>query len=182
MKIARGLSNRVLHLMARHVPGATGLRLRLHRWRGVKVGMNVFIGDEVYLENEYPERIEIQDGAQISIRAIVLAHTRGPGWVVIEKDAYIGPNAVVVTSAGKTLRIGEGAVVGAGVVITRDVPPRTFIPPQAASPVARVTVPLAGAERVEDFIRGLIPIRARSESAASSKAPGSDARPRDGHE
>ncbi len=64
MSFTRGLSNRLLHLMARQLPGATGLRVRLHRWRGVKVGLNVFIGDEVYLENEYPERIEIQDGAR----------------------------------------------------------------------------------------------------------------------
>jgi len=152
--------------MARYLPGATGLRLRLHRWRGVKVGSNVFIGDEVYLENEYPERIEIQNGAQISVRAIVLAHTRGPGWVVIERDAYVGPNAVVVTSAGKTLRVGEGAVVGAGVVITKDVPPRTFIPPHPANPVAAVTIPLAKTACVEDFIRGLVPLRTSRHSAA----------------
>ena len=158
MSYVRGASNRVLHLIARNVPGS-GFRRFLHRCRGMKVGADVFIGDDVYLENEYPERIEIQDGAQISIRSIVLAHTRGPGWVVIEKDAYIGPNAVVVTSAGKTLRIGEGAVVGAGVVITKDVPARTFIPPHAANPVATVRVPLATAERVEDFIRGLGPLR-----------------------
>jgi serine acetyltransferase len=127
----------------------------------------VFIGDDVYLENEYPERVEIQDGAQLSIRAIVLAHTRGPGWVIIEKDAYIGPNTVIVTSAGKTLRIGEGAVVSAGVVITKDVPARTFIPPPPAVPAARVTVPLANAERVEDFIRGLVPLRVKPRPSAS---------------
>ncbi len=182
MKFARRIANRLFHLMARQLPGATGLRVRLHRWRGVKVGLNVFIGDDVYLENEYPERVEIQDGAQISVRAIVLAHTRGPGWVVIEKDAYIGPNAVVVTSAGKTLRIGEGAVVGAGVVVTKDVPPRIFVAPPAASPVARVTVPLAKAKRVEDFIRGLTPLRARSQTAARPKALGSDALRPDGDE
>ena len=164
MKIVRGLLNRWLHLMARQLPGATSLRPTLHRWRGVKVGTNVFIGDEVYLENEYPERVEIQDGAQISIRALILAHTRGPGRVVIEKDAYIGPSVIVVTSAGKTLRIGAGAVVGGGVVITKDVPARVFIPPPAANPVARVTVPLAQAERVEDFIRGLVPLRARPDA------------------
>ena len=144
----------------------------MHRLRGVKVGANVFIGDEVYLENEYPERIEIQDGAQLSIRAIVLAHTRGPGWVVIEKDAYIGPNAVLVTSAGTTLRVGEGAVIGAGVVITKDVPARVFIPPHAANPVARVTVPLAKADNIEDCIRGLAPLRARPRSIVGAAARG----------
>ena len=182
MKFARRVANRLLHVMARQLPGATGLRVRLHRWRGVKVGSNVFIGDEVYLENEYPEQVEIQDGVQISVRAIVLAHTRGPGWIVIEKDAYIGPNVIIVTSAGKTLRIGEGSVVGAGVVVTRDVPPRTFIPPATANPVARVTVPLATAERVEDFIRGLTPLRARAEAAARPRGRGSEAVRRNGDE
>jgi len=158
MSSVRGASNRLLHLIARNIPGSS-LRRFLHRCRGMKIGTDVFIGDDVYLENEYPERIEIQDGAQISIRAIVLAHTRGPGWVVIEKDAYVGPNTVVVTSAGKTLRIGEGAVVAAGVVITKDVPARTFIPPHPANPAATVRVPLAKADRVEDFIRGLGPLR-----------------------
>jgi acetyltransferase-like isoleucine patch superfamily enzyme len=132
----------------------------------VKIGEGVFIGDDVYLENEYPERVEIHDGAQISIRAIILAHTRGPGGVVIEKNAYVGPNSVLATSAGKTLRIGEGAVIGAGVVITMDVPPRAFIPPYPANPVAVATVPLATAARIEDFIRGLRPLP----SAAGSRA------------
>jgi serine acetyltransferase len=174
---ARRLLNRALHLLARQLPGATGLRIHLHRWRGVTVGSNVFIGDEVYLENEYPDRVEIQDGVQISVRAIVLAHTRGPGRVVIEKNAYVGPNAVIVTSAGKTLRIGEGAVIGAGVVITKDVQARLFIPPHAAIPVATVTVPLAAAERIDDFIRGLVPLR--KAGSRPSQAEDKDAEPVD---
>ena len=172
MKIARAIANRFLHVMARQLPGATGLRVQLHRWRGVRVGRNVFIGDEVYLENQYPERVEIQDGTQISVRAIILAHNRGPGWVVIEREAYIGPNTVIVSSAGKTLRIGEGSVIGAGVVITKDVPARAFVPPPAANPVATVTVPLARAERVEDFIRGLIPLRPLSRAGGRATAGG----------
>lgn len=174
--VVKALSNRLLHFMARQLPGATGLRLKLHRLRGVKIGTRVFIGDEVYLENEYPDRIEIQDGAQLSVRAMVLAHTRGPGWVVIEQDAYLGPNSVVVTSAGKTLRIGAGAVVGAGVVITADVPARTFVPPHPARPVARVTVPLASADSVEDFIRGLVPFRPAARSVANPVDPSQESR------
>ena len=174
MKAARRLLNRLLHLTARHVPGASSVRVMIHRWRGVRIGARVFIGDDVYLENEYPERIEIQDGAQISIRAILLAHTRGPGWIVIEKDAYIGPNTVVAASGGQTLRIGEGAVVGAGVVVTKSIPPRTFVPPPSANPVATVTVPLASAERVEDFIRGLVPLKTRVKSEIRSESRDSE--------
>ena len=158
-RLAKGIWNRSLHLAARQLPGSTGVRPFLHRLRGVKIGSRVFIGDDVYLENEYPERVEIHDGVQISVRVILLAHTRGPGQIIIERNAYIGANVVVTTTAGKTLRIGEGAVIGAGVVITRDVPARSFIPPPSANPVATATVPLAEAKHVDDFVRGLVPIR-----------------------
>src|SRR5256885_9210762 len=105
---------RTLHLLARFAPGATSFRPFVHRLRGVAIGKDVFIGDEVYLENEYPEAVEIQSGVQISVRAIIIAHTRGCGRVVIEKDAYIGPNTVIAASGDRVLTIGEWAVIGAG--------------------------------------------------------------------
>src|SRR5262245_56720569 len=125
--VFRRLANRVLHRLARCLPGATGLRPALHRLRGVSVGANVFIADDVYLDDEYPEAVEIHDGAQISVRAIIIAHTRGTGKVVIGKDAYIGPNSVVITSGGRLLTIGDGAVIGAGVVVNNSIAPRTFV-------------------------------------------------------
>jgi acetyltransferase-like isoleucine patch superfamily enzyme len=158
--------NRVLHFVARHGPGATSLRPFLHRLRGVQIGKGVFIADEVYLENEYPEAVEIQDGVQISVRAIIIAHTRGPGRVVIEKDAYVGPNTVIASAGGRTLRIGEGAVIGAGVVVSSDVAPQMFFSNPSAKAVARVTVPLATARRMEDFIRGLVPLKPRHDPTA----------------
>lgn len=158
--IFRRVSNRLLHTLARRLPGATTLRPILHRWRGAKIGRNVFIAEEVYLENEYPEAVEIQDGAQVSLRVILLAHTRGPGKLIIGKNAYIGPNVVIATTSGRTLKIGEGAVIGAGVIITTDVAPQMFVPSQPAKAVARATVPLATADRMEDFVRGLVPLKA----------------------
>lgn len=155
--------NRVLHFVARHGPGATSLRPFLHRLRGVQIGKGVFIADEVYLENEYPEAVEIQDGVQISVRAIIIAHTRGPGRVVIEKDAYVGPNTVIASAGGRTLRIGEGAVIGAGVVVGSNVAPQMFVPSQPAKVVARALVPLSKAATIEEFIRGLAPIKPRRE-------------------
>jgi len=142
----------------------------LHRLRGVKMGKEIFIGDDVYLENEHPASVEIQDGVHISIRAMILAHTRGAGSVVIEKDAFIGPNSMIVTSGSKTLRIGEGAVIGAGVVVTRDVAPHMFIANQMPDPVATVGVPLTKAETVEEFTRGLRPIRRPAKPAAEKTA------------
>jgi acetyltransferase-like isoleucine patch superfamily enzyme len=146
-----------LHLMARFVPGAQ-LRVRLHRLRGVRIGSNVFIGDEVYLENNHPECIEIGDNVQIGIRTIIMAHLRGPGRVVIAEDAYIGPGCVIAAAHGRTVRIGAGAVVGALTVVTNDVPPRAFVRSTPAEQVATVRQPLATAGSYQEFLRGLAPL------------------------
>ncbi len=167
--LPRRAFNRILHFLARHGPGSTGLRPRLHRFRGVNVWKDVFIGDEVYLENEYPEAVEIQDGVQISVRAIIIAHTHGTGKVIIEKDAFVGPNTVVISSGDRSVRIGEGAVIGAGVIVTKNVAPHMFIANESAKVVAKALVPLTRAEKVEDFIRGLVPIRSQSRSNNAKK-------------
>jgi len=169
--LSRRVNNRVLHLLARFIPGSTSIRPFLHRLRGVKVGEGVHIGDDVYLENEHPEAVEIQSGAAISLRAIILAHTRGSGRVVIEKDAFIGPNTVIATWGDRTLRIGEGAVIGAGVVVTSDVPARAFVARAAAPVVANVLVPLPKATNMEEFIRGLVPVRKSQRAATPAAVP-----------
>jgi acetyltransferase-like isoleucine patch superfamily enzyme len=164
MSLLRRVSNRGLHLLARYLPGSRSVRPFLHRLRGVQIGKEVFIGDDVYLENEHPEAVEIQDGVHISVRAIILAHTRGAGRIVIEKDAFIGVNTVIATSGNKLLRIGEGSVIGAGVVITRDVPAHVFVANETAKPIAMVSVPLTKVDTVEDFVRGLRPLAGPSKT------------------
>ncbi len=165
--VLRRMFNRLLHSLARWLPGSTSLRPMLHRLRGVKIGKNVFIGEEVYLENEYPEAVDIRDGAQIALRTIILAHTRGSGRVVIGENAWIGPNVVVAAGAGRVLTIGDGAVIGAGVVLNHDVAPHMFVANPPAKAVATATVPLATAENMGDFIRGLAPIRPHSNKSPS---------------
>ena len=168
------LFNRVLHFLARHGPGATSLRPMLHRLRGVKIGSGVFFGDEVYLENEYPERVEIGDEVQISVRAIFLAHTRGAGKIIVEDGAYIGPNVVVVCPGNRVLRIGTGSVVSAGCVITRDVPSGVLVGTEPAHPLARVTLPLSQAATFQDFVLGLAPLRRKPTGKPEPSAIASD--------
>jgi acetyltransferase-like isoleucine patch superfamily enzyme len=156
--LLRRSANRALHLLARYGPGATTIRPLLHRLRGAKIGREVFIGDDVYLENEYPEAVEIANGVEIGVRAIILAHTKGAGRIVIEKDAFIGASAIVATSGNRTLRIGEGAVIGAGAVVTTDVSAGMFVAHETAKAIALVRTPFPKAKRMEDFIRGLSPI------------------------
>src|SRR5919109_1443333 len=153
--------NRLLHQLARLLPGATSLRPVLHRLRGVKIYGRIFIGDDVYLENEYPECIEIHDGVQISLRTTIIAHTRGPGKVVLEKDAFIGASCVIAASPGKTLTVGKGSVLGIASLVTSDIPPHTFYSGEKAKPIATVTAPFTVDTSYEDFVRGLRPLPRR---------------------
>jgi heptaprenylglycerol acetyltransferase len=154
----RRASNRILHQLARAVPGATSLRPFLHRLRGVKIEGKVFIGDDVYLENEYPENVEIHDGVQIGLRSTVIAHTRGGSRIVLEKNVFIGANCIIAAPIGKTLTIGEGAVLSIGSCVTSDIPPLTFFGGEKAKPIAKVTVPLTMDTSYQKFVAGLRPL------------------------
>jgi serine acetyltransferase len=158
-ELPRQFSNRLLHLLARFLPGATSLRPSLHRLRGVKVAKGVFIGDEVYLDNEHPEAIELQEGALIGLRSTIVAHTRGPGRVVIGKNAVIGAGSLITCSGGKSLEIGEGAVIAAGSVVANSIPPFTLCGSPRARALAIVTVPFTLETSFQDFLRGLRPLR-----------------------
>ena len=156
--LTRRISNRLLHVLARFSPGATTLRPFLHRLRGVKIYGSVFIGDDVYIENEHPECVEIHDEAQIGLRSIIMAHFRGTGRVIVGEKVWTGPNCVIAASPGQVLTVGEGSVLAGGAVVTKDVPPFTFVGGVPAKPIARVTVPMTLSTSYEDFKKGLVPL------------------------
>jgi len=153
--IARRLVNRFIHLVARFSPGTVSLRPFLHRMRGVKMSGSIFIGEEVYLENEYPECIELQDDVVIALRVTMVAHLRGPGKIIVQKKAWIGSGCIIAAAGGQTLIIGEGSALAAGSVVTRDVPPYTLVGGVPAKPIARITVPLTLDTSYLDFKKGL---------------------------
>jgi acetyltransferase-like isoleucine patch superfamily enzyme len=159
--VVRRVVNRILGMLARFAPGATSLRPFLHKLRGVRITGRVFIGDDVYVENEYPDCIELRDGAQICLRSILIAHTRGSGRIVIGKDAFVGANCVLTASPGATLTVGEGAVIAASSVITSDIPDHTLVGNEKAKPLARVTVPFTMETTYDRFLAGLRPLKRR---------------------
>ena len=157
----RRVANRILHRLCRSLPGATTVRPFLHKLRGVKIHGSVFIGDEVYIENEYPECVEIHDQAQIALRTTIITHINGPGKVIIGKKAFIGANCVIIGAPGRTLTIGEGAVLTASSVASTSIPPYTLWRGNPAEPIAKVTVPLTAETSFEAFTRGLAPLAKR---------------------
>jgi acetyltransferase-like isoleucine patch superfamily enzyme len=148
--------------MARFLPGSTSLRPFLHRLRGIEIHGRVFIGDDVYLENEYPQHVEIHDGAAILLRSTIIAHTNGPGRLIIGKNVFIGAGCTIVCSPGQRLIIGEGSVISAGAVVHNNIPPYTLCAGPRISAVARIGVPYTLAASHQDFVRGLKPLGARN--------------------
>jgi len=156
--LVRRILNRALGKLAMALPGSTSLRPLLHRLRGVQINGTVFIGDDVYLENEYPECVTIEDGAQICLRTTIIAHTRGTGQIIVGKNAFISACCIIIAPEGATLRIGEGAVAGAGAVISSDIPAATLVAPERIRAYAQVTVPFTMHTGYEEFRRGLRPL------------------------
>ncbi|MCW3068000.1 MAG: serine O-acetyltransferase, partial [Solirubrobacterales bacterium] len=75
---------------------------------GVIVHDNVVIGRRVKIYHHVTLAVRTWEGF--------------PAELIIEDDVVIGANAVVITPVGKSLSIGRAARIGAGAVVTHDVP------------------------------------------------------------
>jgi acyl carrier protein len=156
--VLRRAFNRLLHLLCRFLPGATTVRPFLHRLRGVRIGKDVWIGDDVYLENEYPECVEIHDGVMLGLRSTIVAHTSGAGKVIIGRNAFIGTGSTVVTAGNRPLVIGEGAVLMASSLVTGNIAANTLYGRDPVKPLARVTKPFTACTTYEEFMATLRPL------------------------
>ena len=79
---------------------------------GVEIGEEVFVGHGVMFINDKRPRATTNEGELQSEEDWTLMRT------TVERGASIGSGAVLLGG----IRIGESAVVGAGAVVTRDVP------------------------------------------------------------
>lgn len=102
-------------------------------------GHNIYIGDYVFLnvlctildgnEVHIGHHVMIGPAVQIYTAAHHLrAETRIQGWevakpIVIEENVWVGGGAILLPG----VRIGRNAVVGAGAVVSRDVPANTVV-------------------------------------------------------
>ena len=159
--MVRHILQRLLGKLAMIAPGGYSLRPWLHKKRGVQIGENVWISQFVYLDEAHPEKIVIEDNVTIGFRCTVFAHfylgarrvDQDVKDVVIERDAFIGPNCTILSG----VTIGAGAVVVAGSVVTRNVPAGMLFGPAASAPLARITHPLSsgGVVDYKKFLFGL---------------------------
>jgi UDP-2-acetamido-3-amino-2,3-dideoxy-glucuronate N-acetyltransferase len=94
---------------------------------GVELGDEVFVGHGVVFINDKVPRATSQDGALQGRNDWRLLRT------VVERGASLGSACVVLGG----IRIGSGAVIGAGAVVTRDVPADVVVAGVPARALAR---------------------------------------------
>jgi len=87
-------------------------------WEGVEIADNVFIGPNVVFTNDlFPRSPRSPDASR---------RYRGKSWLArtfIDEGASIGANATILCG----IRLGRYCMVGAGSIITRDVPPYRLV-------------------------------------------------------
>ena len=127
------LTSYIAQKIAKFIP-VNGIRIKLHRFRGVKIGSEVMIGPDVTIDDLFPNYLFIEDGVSLAGWNIILTHSKplyhhkdvsesfvAP--VVIKKNAWLAIRTTVLPG----VTIGEGAVVASGAVVTKDVPKNTIV-------------------------------------------------------
>ena len=111
----------------------------VHRMRGVKVGKQSHIARGVMLDERNPELIEIGNGVAVTSGVMILCHQRDltdykpgmyamhcpfkEGKVIVKDGAHLGIGCIIMPG----VTIGEGAIIGAGSVVTKDIPPYSVV-------------------------------------------------------
>lgn len=120
----RSAWNVAIITLGRYLPWI-GLKNSLYRrCLGMRIGRNAALGFMVMPDIFFPHLIGIGDNTIIGYNTTILCHEflvdefrRGP--VEIGGNVMIGANCTILPG----VRIGDGAVVGAHSLVTRDVPP-----------------------------------------------------------
>lgn len=106
-----------------------GTPLRMLHFGGVVIGDRVEIGslttvcqgtlEPTVIENDakVDDHVHVAHNVRIGRKALIIACAELSGGVVVGERAWVGPNACV----REHLRIGEGALVGIGSVVVKDV-------------------------------------------------------------
>lgn len=150
------------HLLQRRAMNAAwnSTRIRYQRKRGVKIGKNVHWGVNVFVDPPYPYFVVVEDGASLAGNNILLTHTKADEYhsnvvesyvapIIIRKNAWVAVGATILPGC----EIGEGAIVSAGSVVNRNIPPMTVASGNPAKVVSDISGLLEDKYTPEEFSR-----------------------------
>ncbi|WP_297092247.1 acyltransferase [uncultured Draconibacterium sp.] len=126
------------------------IRPIIWRWIGAQVGEDTFIGYEVWMDFNNAGLIEIEDHVHIANRCLLLCHQRDLSNYYVDDDysklpyhrkkihlkkgCLIGMETIVMPG----VTIGEGAIIGAGSLVTKDIPAWTIASGRPAKVIKQI--------------------------------------------
>ncbi|MBD7917956.1 sugar O-acetyltransferase [Cellulomonas sp. Sa3CUA2] len=141
--------------LLRELFGRMGERVWIEAPLQVSYGYNVSFGDDVFVNVGFTlvDDIEVTIGSRVMIAPNVTISVTGhpvhpelrsgmsqfSAPVVVEDDVWLGAHVVLLPG----VRVGAGSIVGAGSVVTKDVPPGVVV----GGVPARVLRPITDADR-----------------------------------
>jgi acetyltransferase-like isoleucine patch superfamily enzyme len=147
------LYKRILKSLVKQLPGYR-IRCCLLRASGYTIGKDVYIGEDLIIIDELDDRGRLNVGDRVAIaERVTLVISSRPnfsrispyvstayGPITIGNDAWLGTGAIIMPN----ITIGQGAVVGAGSLVNRDVPPFTVVAGVPAKAIKKVNYPQGG--------------------------------------
>jgi acetyltransferase-like isoleucine patch superfamily enzyme len=115
-----------------HFAGWPRSRRSLFRVAGIRMGLDSHIAQWSRVDPLLPDLIELEDDAGVGISCSLITHSiidteKGMtfyyGPIKLCHRSRVGAHAVIMPG----VTIGEGAIVGAGALVTEDVPPWTIV-------------------------------------------------------
>jgi maltose O-acetyltransferase len=144
------LKKKLLKTLIRFIPG-NSLRIILLRACDYKIGKKVYIGEDLIVSEvleDFSEKLIIEDRVAIAQR-VTFVTASDPnysrlwdyvkiirGKIIIKHDAWIGVGVIILPN----VTIGEFSIVGAGAVVTKDVPPYTIVAGIPAKPIKKIKI------------------------------------------
>ncbi len=130
------IKKKILKFFASSMP-INHLRVNLYRAASYTIGDDVYIGEKLTIVDKLSDQKNVTVGSRVAISpGVILVASSEPnfskikqyvktahGTIQIKDDAWIGAGAIILPN----VTIGEGAVVGAGAVVTKDVEPYTIV-------------------------------------------------------
>jgi len=140
------MRNFICSLLAYNCP-LNSWRIRLHKWRGVNIGSNVFIGLRVTIDHAYPEYIYLEDNSSLAGNNYVFAHSNPyhhfqkilPSYVTptfVGKGCWVGTNAMILPG----VELGDFSIVSSGAVVTESCEPGSLLQGNPASVVKKIKI------------------------------------------
>lgn len=111
--------------------------------KGLKLGNNVQIVDTFFFDPSHCFLISIGDNCTICPNVRLIAHDASTkkilgytkiGRIVLNKNCFIGDSVIILPN----VTVGENSIVGAGSVVTKDIPPETIAAGNPARTIATI--------------------------------------------